>query len=179
MRHKRVMKDKQKSSLLIKLRPWSVLDLNHLVKFANNKKIADNLTDAFPFPYSREDGINFINRFKDDVPMRAFAIEVDGIPCGAIGVHPQADIHRKSAEMGYWLAEEYWGKGIMTEAVRMIIEYGFQAFDINRIFARPFSINIASRRVLEKAGLKFEAKLEKSIFKNDQYLDELIFSIIR
>jgi [ribosomal protein S5]-alanine N-acetyltransferase len=164
---------------VIKLRPWSIDDLDYLVRFANNKKIADNLTDAFPFPYTREDGIDFLNRFKDYDPARAFAIEVDGIPCGSIGVFPGTDVHRKSAEMGYWLAEEYWGKGIVTEAILQIVEYGFRTFEINRIFARPFSTNLASRRVLEKAGLKFEAKLEKSIFKNGQYLDECIFSILR
>jgi RimJ/RimL family protein N-acetyltransferase len=163
----------------IKLRPWSFDDLDLLVKFANNKKIADNLTDAFPYPYTRDDGIDFLNRFKDDEPLRAFAIEVDGIPCGAIGIHPQLDIHRKNAEIGYWLAEEYWGKGIMTEAVRMIVSYGFKAFDINRIFARPFAPNVASQKVLEKAGLKFEARFEKSIIKNGLLLDELFFSIVR
>jgi [ribosomal protein S5]-alanine N-acetyltransferase len=161
------------------LRPWSLDDLDNLLKFAGNKKIADNLTDAFPHPYSREDGITFINRFKDDNPMRAFAIAVDGIACGSIGVFPQADVHRKSAEMGYWLAEEYWGRGIITEAIRQMVGYGFKTFDINRIFARPFSSNLASQRVLLKAGLKLEARLEKSIYKNGQFLDELIFSIIK
>jgi [ribosomal protein S5]-alanine N-acetyltransferase len=161
------------------LRPWHLDDLDHLVRFANNKKIACNLTDAFPHPYSREDGIAFINKFKDDDPLRVFAIEIDGIPCGAIGISPQPDVHRKNLEMGYWLAEEYWGKGIVTEAVRQIIDYGFKTFDINRIFARPYATNLASQRVLEKAGMKLEARFEKSIYKNGQLLDEFIFSIRR
>jgi [ribosomal protein S5]-alanine N-acetyltransferase len=173
------MESNLKTPPVIKLRPWSILDLDNIVRFANNKKIADNLTDAFPFPYSREDGIDFLNRYKDDDPLRVFAIEVDGIACGSIGIVPQSDVHRKNAEMGYWLAEEYWGRGIVTEAVKQIIAYGFRTFDINRIFARPYATNIPSHRVLEKAGLKLEARFEKSIIKNGQYLDELIFSILK
>jgi [ribosomal protein S5]-alanine N-acetyltransferase len=173
------MENNHKNPPSVKLRPWSILDMDNIVKYANNKKIADNLTDAFPFPYSREDAIDFFNRFKDFDPPRVFAIEVGGVACGSIGISPQTDVHRKNAEIGYWLAEEYWGQGIITEAVRQIVEYGFRTFDINRIFARPYATNIPSHRVLEKAGLKLEARFEKSIFKNGQYLDELIFSILR
>ena len=172
----------------IALRPWKMDDLDNLVRFANNKKIADNLTDAFPHPYTHEDGLAYIlANYPDGVPhpdgvydpVRVFAIEVDGIACGSIGIFPQTDIHRKNAEMGYWLAEEYWGRGIITEAIRQTIEYGFKNFDINRIFARPFSTNLASQRVLEKAGMKLEARLEKTLFKNGQFLDELIYSVKR
>lgn len=160
-----------------KLRRWTLNDLDNLVIFANNKKIADNLTDAFPHPYKREDGIAYITTFGAESPQRIFAIEVEGIACGSIGLYPQADVHRKNAEMGYWLAEPYWGKGIVTEAVRQTIAYGFQAFDITRIFARPYSTNLASQRVLEKAGMKLEGRFEKALFKNGKFLDELIFSI--
>ena len=161
------------------LRSWNLDDLDNLVKFANNKKIADNLTDAFPHPYPRESGITYINSFRDDNPSRVFAIVMEGIACGSIGIFLQTDIHRKNAEMGYWLAEEYWGRGIMTEAVIRIIEHGFKSFDLNRIFARPFSANLASQRVLEKAGMKLEARFEKSLFKNGQFLDELVYSILK
>lgn len=168
-----------KASLV--LRPWKMSDLEGLLTFADNKKIADNLTDAFPHPYSREDGINYISAHQEGGaynPLQVFAIEVDGIACGSIGVFPQTDVHRKNAEMGYWLAEEHWGKGIMTEAVKQMIEYGFKTFDINRIFARPYSTNLASQRVLEKAGMKREGRFEKSIVKNGLFLDELIYSIL-
>jgi len=170
------------------LRPWNLEDLDNLVKFADNKKIADNLTDAFPHPYTREDGIAYISAHHPGgahhpngvhEPGKIFAIEVDGIGCGSIGIFPQRDIHRKNAEMGYWLAEEYWGRGIMTGAVKQVVEYGFKTFDINRIFARPFSTNLASQRVLEKAGMKLEARFEKSLFKNGQFLDELVYSILK
>jgi [ribosomal protein S5]-alanine N-acetyltransferase len=161
------------------LRPWNLEDLDNLVRFANNKKIADNLTDAFPHPYSREHGIAYIKNFSEDNPARIFAIEVEGIACGSIGIFPQADVHRKNAEMGYWLAEDYWGRGIMTAAVRQIIAYGFKTFDINRIFARPYSYNLASQRVLAKAGMKLEGRFEKALFKNGQFIDELIYSILK
>jgi RimJ/RimL family protein N-acetyltransferase len=81
--------------------------------------------------------------------------------------------------MGYWLAEEYWGRGIMTGAVKQVIEYGFQTFDITRIFARPFSTNLASQRVLEKAGMKLEARFEKTLFKNGRFMDELVYSVLK
>jgi ribosomal-protein-alanine N-acetyltransferase len=109
---------------------------------------------------------------------KVFAIEVDGIACGSIGIFPQTDVHRKNAEMGYWLAEDYWGRGIITEAIERTIEYGFRTFDINRIFARPYATNRASQRVLEKAGMRLEARFEKSLFKNGEFLDECIYSIL-
>jgi ribosomal-protein-alanine N-acetyltransferase len=170
------------------LRSWNLEDLDTLVRFANNKKIADNLTDAFPHPYTREDGIAYISAHHHDMvphpdgihePGKVFAIDVNGIACGSIGIFPQTDIHRKNAEMGYWLAEEYWGRGIMTEAVKQVVEYGFKTFGINRIFARPFSTNLASQRVLEKAGMKLEARFEKALFKNGQFLDELVYSVFK
>lgn len=173
------------------LRRWTLSDLDALVKFANNEHIACNLTDAFPHPYTREDGIAYIAAFgvpspgggplpdRTEDPARVFAIEVAGIACGSIGVFPQADIHRKNAEMGYWLAEEYWGRGIMTEAVKQMIDHGFRSFDITRIFARPFSSNFASQRVLEKAGMTLEARFEKTVIKNGVFLDELFYSTVK
>jgi ribosomal-protein-alanine N-acetyltransferase len=160
------------------LRPWTMDDLENMVKFANNKKIANNLTDAFPHPYTRDDGIAYITRFREENPVKVFAIEVNGIACGSIGIFPQTDVHRKNAEMGYWLAEDYWGMGIITEAIKQTIEYGFRTFDINRIFARPYSTNMASQRALEKAGMRLEARFEKSLFKNGEFLDEFIYSIL-
>jgi ribosomal-protein-alanine N-acetyltransferase len=161
----------------ILLRPWCMKDLENLVKYAGNKKIADNLTDAFPHPYAPKDGIAYIETFGAESPSRVFAIEVDGVACGSIGIFPQSDVHRKNAEMGYWLAEDYWGRGIITEAIRQTVEYGFKTFDINRIFARPFGTNLASQRVLEKSGFTLEARFEKALFKNGLLLDELIYAI--
>ncbi|MCB9035719.1 MAG: GNAT family N-acetyltransferase [Lewinellaceae bacterium] len=161
------------------LRPWSLGDLDSLVKFGDNFNIAKNLTDQFPHPYTSEKGKTFIEYATRNDPPNILAIEVNGQAAGGIGIHPQSDIHRKNAELGYWLAEPYWGQGIVTRAIPQMVDYGFQHWDINRIFARPFGTNIASQRVLEKAGFVLEARLEKTIFKNGEYLDELIYAVRR
>ena len=164
------------------LRTWAMDDLDNLVRFANNKKIADNLRDVFPFPYTREDGIAFLTASIPggvNPPGSVFAIVVHGITCGSVGIFPQTDVHRKNAEIGYWLGEDYWGRGIATGAVKQIIEYGFSIYEINRIFACSYASNLASQRVLEKAGMKLEARLKESIYKNGQFLDELIYSVLR
>jgi len=159
------------------LRKWNESDLNNLVKYANNIKIANRLTNGFPHPYTEEDGKAYLSTVISDNPTKVFAIEVDGEAVGSIGIFPQTDIHEKNAEMGYWLAEEYWGQGIMVEAIKEITAYGFQTFDIVRIFARPFSTNFQSQRVLEKAGFTLEARLKKAIFKNGEFTDELIYTL--
>ncbi len=160
-----------------KLRPWKLTDIDDLVCFANNPKIASKLTNQFPHPYYRKDAVDFIKKVLLHDPNQVFAIEVDGKAAGAIGVFPQSDIHIKNMELGYWLAEIHWGKGIMTEAVKQMVEYGFKTFTIDRIFARPFGTNISSQKVLEKAGFRLEAKFEKTVYKNGKYLDELIYAI--
>ena len=159
------------------LRPWQPEDIDNLIKYADNLKIAKNLTNLFPHPYTVEDGISFIERARGSQPTNVFAIDVNTKAVGAIGIHPQGDIFNKNAELGYWLGEEYWGNGIITNAIIEIVNYGFNTYDINRIFARPFGTNIGSQRVLEKAGFILEGKFEKTIFKNDVYLDELIYAI--
>jgi RimJ/RimL family protein N-acetyltransferase len=161
------------------LRHWNMGDINSLVKYANNNSIAQNLTNAFPHPYTQADGENFIKLFSQDTPTRVFAIEFNGEAIGSIGIFPQNDVHCKNAEIGYWLAEPFWGKGIVAEAIKQIVEYGFKNFDIERIFARPFGRNLASQRVLIKAGFKSEARFEKAIFKNGVYEDECYYAIRR
>jgi RimJ/RimL family protein N-acetyltransferase len=158
-----------------KLRKWDKADLDCLVKYANNQNVAKWLTNAFPHPYTREDGEAYLSMIAHDNPTTVFAIEVNGEAVGSIGIFPQSDIHEKNAEMGYWLAEEYFGQGIMTKAIQEIVEYGFQTFDIIHIFARPFSTNLNSQRVLEKAGFTLEARLKKALFKNGEFMDELIY----
>lgn len=161
----------------IGLRNFTNDDLEELVKYANNSKIFANMTNQFPHPYTKEAGINFIQMVTSHSPTRVFAIEADGSFCGAAGVHPQEDIMRKNAELGYWVAEPYWGKGIATIVVLKMVDYGFANFDVNRIFARPYGPNIGSQKVLEKAGFSLEARLKKTIYKNDELLDELIYAI--
>ncbi len=154
-------------------------DADSLVKFANNNNIAKYMTDQFPHPYTIENGKTFIAFASKDTPRHILAIEVNGEAAGGIGIHPQADIQCKNAEMGYWLAETYWGKGIITKAITQMIDYGFGNFDINRIYARPFGTNIGSQKVLEKAGFVLEGRFEKTLFKNGEYLDELVYAIRR
>lgn len=161
----------------ITLRPWHLDDLNHLVELANNKNIARFMADVFPHPYTIENGKTFIGFATSNPNSKIFAIIVEGKPVGSIGLHLQTDILRKNAEIGYWLGEEYWGKGLIKHAIEQIVDYGFKNMDIVRIFARVYGTNIASQRVLEKVGFKLEGKYEKTIFKNNEFLDELIYAI--
>ncbi len=162
------------------LRPWELDDLDDLVKYANNYKIARNLSNKFPYPYTKEDGRNFLSFASDNSTDHIFAIILDNVPCGGIGLHPQSDIQCKNAELGYWLAEPFWSNGIMSKAIQQIIEYGFaNLLQIDRIFARSFGSNLASQKVLEKTGFILEAKFEKTLYKFGEYEDELIYALRR
>ena len=162
-----------------KLRPWVLTDLDSLVGHANNWNVAKNMTDKFPFPYSESDGKNFIAFATQGDPIHIFAIEVDGHAVGGIGIHPQEDIHRRNAELGYWLAEPFWGQGIISAAIRQAVDFAFQTYKINRVFARPFGTNAGSQRVLEKNGFTLEGRFEKVLVKDGEWLDELIYAIRR
>lgn len=161
------------------LRPWSPADLPSLVQAANNQEIAQYLRNVFPHPYTEADGLAFIALATNQVSDCILAIEVDGLAVGSIGLHPQSDIHCKNAELGYWLAQPFWGRGIITQAVQQMVNYGFQTFDITRIFARPFGTNRASQRVLEKAGFVLEAQFAQTLFKNNEFLDEWVYAVRR
>ena len=159
------------------LRPFNPNDIDSLMEYANNSKIAANLTNQFSHPYTRDSGERFIAMATQHSPPTIFAIDINGKASGGIGLHPQTDIHVKNAELGYWLAEPFWGQGIMTKAVTQIVDYGFKNLDITRIFARPFGINIASQKVLEKAGFVLEGRFKDTIYKNGEYLDELFYAV--
>ena len=157
------------------LRPFRPTDVDDLVKQANNYNIAKNLTNKFPFPYEKKDGEGFIQFATSHVPLQVKAIVVNNEVVGSIGVHQLADIYSKSAEIGYWIAESFWGHGIVLLAVKEMLKYGFETFDVDRIFARTTHVNLASQQVLKKAGFIFEAELKSTIFKHGEYFDELIF----
>jgi len=159
------------------LRPFEASDIESLMEYANNPKIAANLTNQFPHPYTRESGVAFIKMATELNPTNIFAIDINGKASGGIGLHAQKDIHIKNAELGYWLAEPFWGQGIMTKAVIHMVDYGFKNLDINRIYARPFGTNIASQKVLKNAGFVLEGKFKNTIYKNGKYLDELIYAV--
>lgn len=160
-----------------KLRPFTINDVDSLVMNANNSKIAKYMTDAFPHPYLKEHAMHFIQYATKDDPIHMFAIDINGEASGGIGIHPQPGIHRLNAELGYWLAEHHWGKNIVSRAIPEVLDFAFKTYDINRVFARPYSNNPASQRVLEKCGFKLEARFEKTLIKNGEVLDELVYAI--
>ena len=164
-----------------RIRKWELSDAGNLAETLSNKKIQDNLRDGLPYPYTEQDGIDFISDMlsADENDTFAFAITVDGKVIGSISVFRQGNIHRQTAELGYYIAEEYWGKGIMTEAVKQICEYVFMKSDIIRIYAEPFAYNTASCRVLEKAGFQYEGTLRKNAVKNGKVLDMKMYSLLR
>lgn len=158
------------------LRPWSMDDAGDLIKAANNPRIACFMTDSFPHPYTQESAEKFLSWATNNCPSTLFAIVVDGKASGGIGIHPQTDILRTNAELGYWLSEEYWGKGIVTEAIRQIIPVAFERYPITRLFGRVFSNNLPSQKALQKAGFVLEAQFQQTILKNGVFLGELIFA---
>lgn len=160
------------------LRPFRITDKKSLTKHANNKKISDNLRDRFPYPYTEEDAEWFINFvLADNDPVKNFVIEINGEAAGAIGITPDEDVFRLNAEIGYWLGEEYWGKGIMTAVIKATVKHVFENLGIKRIYATPFATTIGSIKALEKAGFKKEATIKNGAIKNNKILDYYIYSI--
>ena len=164
-----------------KIRRWELSDARDLATALSNKKIQDNLRDGLPYPYTEKDGKEFISTMlaANENDTFAFAITVNGKVIGSIGAFRQTNIHNKTAELGYYIAEEYWGKGIMTEAVKQLCDYVFSHTDIIRIFAEPFSYNIGSCRVLEKAGFQYEGTLRSNALKNGNVLDMKMYSKLK
>lgn len=155
-------------------------DASQLALIADNKKIADNLRDGFPNPYSLKDARDWLNIIlPENNPPRFFAITIDKEIIGSIGIVAKADIYRKNFEIGYFLAENFWGKGITTKAIKAATSYAFTEFDVIRIYAEPFSDNAASRKALEKAGFTLEATLKRNVVKNGIIKDSCIYSVLR
>ena len=164
----------------IVLRPWAISDVSKLAKIANNKKIAENVHDGFPFPYSVRDAQDWLNiiLLKNNPP-RFFAIIFDKQLVGNIGIIAKTNIYRKNLEIGFFISEDFWGKGIATRAIKAAASYAFREFNIARVYAEAFSDNTGSRKALEKAGFKLEATLKKSIIKNEVIKDSWIYSVLR
>lgn len=163
------------------IRTWRLSDAAELAAALSNKKVQDNLRDGLPYPYTEQDGRGFISAMLSADPNAtfSFAITVDDRVIGSIGVFRQDNIHRQSAELGYYIAEPYWGHGIMTQAVRQICEYVFSNSDILRIYAEPFAHNIASCRVLEKAGFQYEGTLRQNAVKNGAVIDMKLYARLK
>ena len=164
-----------------KIRKWELSDARDLATALSNKKIQDNLRDGLPYPYTEQDGKEFISAMlaANENDTFAFAITVNGKVIGSIGAFRQGNIHRQTAELGYYIAEEYWGKGIMPEAVKQLCDYVFSNTDIIRIYAEPFAYNIGSCRVLEKAGFQYEGTLRSNALKNGNVFDMKMYSKLK
>ena len=167
--------------MIVKIRKWRIEDAADLASALSNKKVQDNLRDGLPYPYREQDGKEFILAMlsADENDTFAFAITVNEKVIGSIGAFRQTNIHSKTAELGYYIAEEYWGKGIMTEAVKQLCSYVFSNSDMIRIYAEPFAYNIGSQRVLEKAGFQYEGTRRRNAIKNGKVLDMKMYALIR
>ena len=161
------------------LRQWRPTDVAALVRHADNRNIWRNVRDRFPHPYTREAAEMWVSLAHQNPYEPSFAIAVDGEAIGGIGLIFGQDIDRRSAEIGYWLSEEYWGRGIVTAAVRAMSEYAFAQFDLIRIWACVFEWNPGSMRVLEKAGFTREGILRKAATKDGQTIDVVLYAMIR
>lgn len=163
------------------LRPWRLEDEADLARGANDPAIAANLRDAFPNPYTLADAQWFLGDClaRHGQGCLFYAIQTEGKAVGGISVAVQTDVYRRSAELGYWLARPYWGRGIMTQAVKQICREAFDRFDILRIYAEPFAHNLASRRVLEKAGFTLEGTMRDGVTKNGQVFSYCMYSLLR
>ncbi len=161
------------------LRPFYTTDAGVLAGLLNNKKIWDNLRDYIPFPYSIDDAISFIKQTQKEDPQMSFAIEYDQQFCGAIGLTGQSDVYKRTAEIGYWLGEPYWNKGIATLSVKLLTDYALNELQFIRVHTGVFEYNVGSMKVLTKNGYTKDGVFRKSILKNGHVFDEYRFSKIK
>jgi ribosomal-protein-alanine N-acetyltransferase len=161
-------------------RTWRARDVEPLSRYANNRNIWINLLDRFPHPYTRKDAERWINlnHATLSAPIN-FAIELDGEAIGGVGLDRRLDVRSGTADIGYWVAEPFWNRGIATEAARFITGYAFHTFPLVRLEASVFEWNVASGRVLEKAGFHFEARLRKAFTKDGRQGDLLVYARLR
>ena len=163
------------------LREWQISDAASLAENANNINIWKNLRDALPHPYTEEDGKAYIEMvLSQPKPTTLFAIDVDGKAVGSIGIFLRTDVERITAELGYFIGEKYWNKGITTKAIKELAAYAFANFpELRKIYATPFGFNIASQKVLQKAGFEREAILKQAAIKNGKIIDLHYYSLFR
>ena len=161
-----------------RVRSWKWKDRESIAHHANNRNVWINLRDRFPHPYTLSDAKSWLESVINRLPETNFAIAtVDDEAVGGIGFILQQDVAYRSAEIGYWLGEDYWGRGLATESVKVVTEYAFAHHEICRIYAHVFEWNLASARVLEKAGYLLEGRLKKSVTKDGQTIDQLMYAI--
>ena len=161
------------------VRSWDWRDRDAIVRHANNRNVWINLRDRFPHPYTTADARRWLEMVVGSKPETNFAISVAGEAVGGIGFTVQSDVARRSAEIGYWLGESFWGRGIATDALIAVTDYAFSNYDVCRLFAHVFAWNGASARVLEKAGYVCEGRMRNSVTKDGQTIDQLMYAMIR
>ena len=161
------------------VRPFIVPDAGSVAAAANDRRIWLQLRDLFPHPYHLADAEQYIGRIASADPPLSLAIVVDGHAAGGVGFQPMTDVNRRTAEIGYWLGASYWGRGIATEAVTLVTHWAFAAHEFLRIFAQPFAGNLASRRVLEKAGYQLEGTMRCSAVKDGEVRDQCMYARLR
>jgi RimJ/RimL family protein N-acetyltransferase len=160
------------------VRSWKTSDVEPLARYADNHKIWINLRDAFPHPYTKRDARHFIRSALGRTPETFFAIAVGEEAVGGIGFVLHPDVERVSAEIGYWLAEPFWGRGIATDALTAVTRYAIDTHKLTRVYAVPFAWNAPSCRVLEKAGYMLEARLRNSAIKDGKLIDQMQYAFI-
>lgn len=150
-----------------------------IAKYGNNRHVSINLRDSFPYPYTIADAKKWLKAVKKHQPEIGWAIASSHELVGGIGIHIQPDVYRHSAELGYWLGEQFWGRGIVTAAVKAVTEYAFTNFDLVRLLAGVFEWNPASARVLENAGFTLEARMRKAVLKDGKDIDQMMYVMLR
>jgi ribosomal-protein-alanine N-acetyltransferase len=160
------------------LRSWRPDDLDSLVANASHADVSRGLRDRFPYPYTGDDGRAWLARAVDESD-RAWAIEIDGAAVGGVSLHPGVDVHRHSAELGYWLGRRYWGRGVMTTILATFSDRAMSAFRLHRLFATVYANNPASMRVLEKVGFEREGVQKSAVVKRGELLDLYVYARVR
>lgn len=161
------------------VRSFRDADAEELARHANNRQVWLQLRDRFPHPYTVDDAHAFIALVRRTTPQAAFAVTVEDVTVGAIGVMLREDVERCSAEVGYWLGESHWGRGIASCALVGFTRFAFVAYDVGRLYGVPFASNIASCRVLEKAGYVLEGRMRRSAIKDGEVQDQLLYAVLR
>ena len=161
------------------VRSWTPEDAESVQRYANNRNIWLNLRDLFPHPYGLEDARGFLKQVMREKPETTVAIATPAEAIGCIGLRLGTDVHRKTAELGFWLGEPFWGRGIMSETVAAFTRHAFDSFGLIRIYAEAFANNRASARVLEKAGFVCEGRLRLNVVKDGKVLDLFLYASVR
>lgn len=163
---------------MVDIKKLSLDNAEILSSLANNKKIWDNLRDYIPYPYTVEDANDFIKAQIEVDPTITFGIHFNDDFCGIIGINKMKDVYSHSAEIGYWIGEPYWGKGITTKAVKLMVDYCFETLSLIRLYTGVFDFNKASMIVLEKNGFQHEGSLKLAVKKNGKLVDEIRYGLI-